>query len=95
VTRSPFRLVIATYSVPCKFWVFFATHGVKNIRIFHKDSILNLYIMFPIYYNGKKYYEEDCDEVFLAFYEPAAMTPFGVYMSEGVWITPDGKCHHD
>ncbi len=52
--------------------------------------------MFPIYYNGKKYYEEDCDEVFLSFYlEPEAMSPFGVYMSEGVWITPDGKCHHD
>ena len=43
----------------------------------------------------KEYYEEDCDEVFLAFYEPAAMTPFGVYMFEGVWITPDGKTHQD
>jgi hypothetical protein len=63
--------------------------------ILRQDSILNLYDMFPIYYEGKEYHEEDCYEVFLAFYEPAAMTPFGVYMFEGVWITPDGKTHQD
>jgi hypothetical protein len=24
--------------------------------------------LFPVYFNGKKYYEKDCDDVFLAFY---------------------------
>jgi hypothetical protein len=48
--------------------------------------------LFPVYFNGKKYYEKDCDDVFLAFYhcKEALNEIGGVYLSEGTWIYPDG-----
>jgi len=49
--------------------------------------------LYPIYYNGKEYYEEDCNDVFAAYYTcPEALNvEGGVYVSEGTWIYPDGR----
>jgi hypothetical protein len=49
--------------------------------------------LYPITYNGKRYYEEDCDEVFVCFYNDryALNHLGGVYMSEGIWVYPDGQ----
>lgn len=53
--------------------------------------------MFPINYNGKLWYEEDCDDVFLAFYndEYSLTTDCSVYMMAGDYIYPDGKMNFD
>jgi|TARA_R110000868_G_scaffold165050_5_gene397994 hypothetical protein len=49
--------------------------------------------LFPVHFNGKKYYEKDCDDVFLAFYHcrEALNGLGGVYLSEGTWVYPDGS----
>tara|TARA_B110000858_G_C17777253_1_gene462857 strand:+ start:109 stop:285 length:177 start_codon:yes stop_codon:yes gene_type:complete len=49
--------------------------------------------LYPVHYNGKKYFEKDCDEMFLCFYHTihALNGEGGVYMSEDVWIYPDGS----
>ena len=48
--------------------------------------------LYPITYKGKKYYEEDCDEIFSTFYNNvlALNENCGVYISDGMWIYPDG-----
>ena len=47
---------------------------------------------FPVEYDGKNYYEKDCDDIFLAFYEERFQLngDGGVYMSEDIWVYPDG-----
>jgi len=49
--------------------------------------------LYPIYYDGKDWNEEDCDDVFISFYHTRDSLNFemGVYVSEGVWVYPDGK----
>jgi hypothetical protein len=49
--------------------------------------------MFPVYYNGKSYSKEECDEVFLAYYLcPEALNcEGGVYVADGTWVYPDGS----
>jgi hypothetical protein len=49
--------------------------------------------LFPVYFNGKKYYEKDCNDIFLAFYHSKTSLNGlgGVYLSEGIWIYPDGS----
>lgn len=49
--------------------------------------------LFPVYFNSKKYYEKDCDDTFLAFYysKEALNGLGGVYLSEGIWVYPDGS----
>lgn len=49
--------------------------------------------LFPIYYNGKEYNEKDCDDIFLAYYNCKEALNFlgGVYLSEDVWVYPDGS----
>jgi hypothetical protein len=49
--------------------------------------------LFPVYFEGKKYYEKDCDDVFLAFYhcKEALNDLGGVYLSEDIWVYPDGS----
>ena len=49
--------------------------------------------MFPIKYNGKLWYEEDCNDVFLAFYNcPLSLNnDCSVYMMGGDYVYPDGK----
>lgn len=55
--------------------------------------------MFPIYYNGKLWEEEDCDDVFLAFYNGryCLNCDGAVYLMGGDWMFPDGKldCEDD
>ena len=49
--------------------------------------------LFPVYFEGKEYYEKDCDDVFLAFYhcKETLNGANGVYVSEGLWVYPDGS----
>ena len=49
--------------------------------------------LFPVYFNGKKYFEKDCDDVFLSFYhcKEALNGLGGVYSSAGLWVYPDGS----
>ena len=50
-------------------------------------------MMFPITHNGKSYSEEDCDDMFLAYYVgvEALNAENGVYVADGTWVTPDGN----
>ncbi len=52
--------------------------------------------LFPVYYSGKEYYEKDCNAVFLAFYDckEALNWANGVYVSEGIYVYPDGAMKH-
>jgi hypothetical protein len=49
--------------------------------------------LFPLKYDGKIYYEEDCDDVFICFYHcrESLNDECGVYMAEGIWVYPDGS----
>ena len=49
--------------------------------------------LYPVYYEGKRYFEKDCDEMFLCFYHTvhALNGDRGVYMFEDVWVYPDGS----
>lgn len=48
--------------------------------------------LFPVYCDGKAYYEKDCDDVYLAFYHDRMALGYNdsVYVSEGMWVSPDG-----
>lgn len=47
---------------------------------------------FPFEFEGKVYYEKDCDKIFLQFYEGwFSLTPEGCYVAEGIYILPNGK----
>lgn len=58
-----------------------------------QDYVNNLY---PIIYKGAKYDKEDCDDIFISFYhcKEALNDMCGVYLSEGMWIYPDGNIEH-
>jgi len=49
--------------------------------------------IYPIYYKGKWWNEEDCDDVFTAFYytEAALGENCSVYVSDGMRVCPDGE----
>jgi len=49
--------------------------------------------LYPIHYKGKYYLEEECDDLFTAFYHTrdALNGANGVYVSEGTWVYPDGS----
>jgi len=53
--------------------------------------------MFPIEYNGKLWYEKDCNDVFLAFYNDSYSLTYDstVYMMAGDYVYPDGKMKID
>ncbi|MEZ7500449.1 hypothetical protein QO200_17090 [Flavobacterium sp. Arc3] len=53
--------------------------------------------LFPIDYRGKLWLEEDCDDVFLAFYNDrySLNCDCAVYLMGGDWITPDGNIIND
>lgn len=53
----------------------------------------NIENLFPVYYKGKNYYKEDCDETFLSIYDGRFMlnTDNGIYLSDGDSIYPDGE----
>ena len=48
--------------------------------------------MFPVFYKNNPYLEKDCDSIFLQFYEceEALNLDNMVYVSDGVWIAPNG-----
>lgn len=56
-----------------------------------KDSEL-----FPIYYNGRNYYREHCDKVFLAHYTARTNLYCGhsLYLGENMGMGPDGRIYH-
>ncbi len=49
--------------------------------------------LFPVYFNGKEYFENNCDDIFLSFYhcKEALNELGGVYLSEDIWVYPDGS----
>jgi len=49
--------------------------------------------LFPVEYNKKLYTEEECDDVFLSFYHTrfALNGMGGVYLSDDMWVYPDGS----
>ena len=55
-----------------------------------KNKKINL---FPVFFKGKKYFEKDCDDVFLAVYtcKEALNWEGGVYLSNDTWVYPDGS----
>lgn len=53
--------------------------------------------LYPVTFNGKNYYEKDCDDLFTAFYnDPLDLMDDGsVYASDGVYVFPDGSSPED
>ena len=49
--------------------------------------------LYPVYYNGKEYYEKDCDDVFVSFYHTrlGLNAESGTYLAEDIWVYPDGS----
>lgn len=49
--------------------------------------------LYPIYYDGKKWEKEDCNEMFVSIYhDRVSLNPMmGVYTYNGTWMYPDGK----
>jgi hypothetical protein len=64
---------------------------MKQIIEIEKDN------RFPIYHNGKKYNEQDCGDVFLAFYTCIESLRYdnAVYVGDRVWVLPDDTFKHD
>ena len=56
----------------------------KNIKMSEK--------LYPIYFKGKYWKEEECDDIFCAFYhtKDALDWQTSVYLSEGDRVQPDG-----
>jgi hypothetical protein len=52
---------------------------------------------FPVTFENKEYLEVDCDSCFLAFYDciEALNSEGRVYLSEHIWIGPDGSTIED
>lgn len=48
--------------------------------------------LYPVLYNDKLWKEEECSEIFVAYYHiREGLNPLGgVYLSEGTWVYPDG-----
>lgn len=48
--------------------------------------------LYPVLYNNKLWNEEECSEIFVAYYhiKEALNAIGGVYLSEGTWVYPDG-----
>jgi hypothetical protein len=49
--------------------------------------------IWPVLYKDKLWYEKDCDELFINMYEfrEQLNSEGGIYLSEDVWIYPDGS----
>lgn len=48
--------------------------------------------LYPVYFDNKTFFEEDCDGVFVSFYQhPQALMPdMSVYVGEDIFLYPDG-----
>ena len=49
--------------------------------------------LFPIDFNGEKYYKKDCSDLFLMLYTCKEALCYGckVYLSDGLYVYPDGS----
>jgi hypothetical protein len=49
--------------------------------------------LWPVEYNDKLWYEKDCDELYVDMYEFRLQlnSEGGIYLSEDIWIYPDGS----
>jgi hypothetical protein len=58
-----------------------------------EDYRYNPFTLYPVIYKEKEWYEKDCDSVFSAYYSCKEALNFecGVYVSEGIWVFPDGR----
>lgn len=54
-------------------------------------------ILYPIEYNGRFYYWEDCDELFVQFYtnEDILSADCSICVSDGLWLYPDGSSYDE
>jgi len=54
-------------------------------------------ILYPIEYNGRFYYREDCDELFVQFYtnEDILSADCSICVSDGLWLYPDGSSYDE
>lgn len=52
---------------------------------------------FPVRYNSKDYYEDDCDDLFLSFYHGKFALRFdgSVYVSDGICVFPNGESYDE
>jgi hypothetical protein len=66
---------------------------LENLLSKQLPNVDNKENLFPIYYRGKNYYKEDCDETFLSIYDDMRIlnTDKGIYISGGESIYPDGE----
>lgn len=68
---------------------------LENLLSKQLPNVDNKENLFPIYYRGKNYYKEDCDETFLSIYQDndkdCLNTDGGIYMCGGDSIYPDGE----
>lgn len=75
------------------------TELLKKLKatLMKKTDKKNSNSMFPIEYNGKLWYEKDCNDVFLAFYNDfySLNHDCSVYMMAGDYVFPDGKMKID
>ena len=48
--------------------------------------------LYPITFEGERYHKDDCDDLYIEFYtcREALNAENGVYVSEGMWVYPDG-----
>lgn len=53
--------------------------------------------IWPVYYDGKYWYEKDCGELFKALYHERIMLRDDgcVYVGDGSWVYPDDTFEHD
>jgi hypothetical protein len=53
--------------------------------------------IYPFYWNGREWHEEDCDDVFVAFYTSKLALRYNgsVYIGDGVSVFPDGTMNDE
>ncbi len=53
--------------------------------------------LYPIHYEGKSYTEETADDLFVSFYtcKAALRDDCSVYISDGLWVHPNGDTNED
>jgi hypothetical protein len=62
----------------------------RNKIIKYLDNFEDIY---PVIFNDKLYYKEDCDELFVMMYEFREQLNYngGIYLTEGKCLNPDGS----
>lgn len=55
-----------------------------------RDENWNLY---PVKYDGKLWNEDECNDIFISFYNTiySLNVQGGIYIGESIWIYPDGN----